>query len=204
MAEFGTSGGERVNGVAVDNSAIYVGGSTTGAFPNQLSEGADDAIVTKFRFNQNPTDIAVTGGNVAENSAIATVAATFTSVDPDFGNTFTYSLAAGTGDTDNSSFSILGNALRTNTSFDFETKSTYSIRVRTTDQGGLFFEKSFTINVTDVNELTLSAASDASGNWTITDTDSTGKNNQLTLRRSGTNFLVTSTVKHFQTVLTHL
>ncbi|WP_219634523.1 hypothetical protein, partial [Flavobacterium chungangense] len=36
---------------------------------------------------------------------------------------------------------------------DFETKSSYSIRLRTADQGGLSFEKTFTINVNNLNEV---------------------------------------------------
>jgi len=72
--------------------------------------------------------------------------------DPDVGNTFTYSLVTGTGSTDNSFFTIDGDQLETAIAFDFETKNSYDIRVRTTDQGGLFFEKQLTINVTNVNE----------------------------------------------------
>jgi len=41
---------------------------------------------------------------------------------------------------------------KTAAAFDFETKSSYSIRVRTTDAGSLTFEKVFTIAVTNVNE----------------------------------------------------
>ncbi len=36
--------------------------------------------------------------------------------------------------------------------FDFEAKAIYNIRVRTTDQSGLFFEQALTINVVDVQE----------------------------------------------------
>ena len=36
--------------------------------------------------------------------------------------------------------------------FDFETKSSYTIRVRSTQGGGVFLEKAFTIAVTDVAE----------------------------------------------------
>ncbi|MDB9415835.1 DUF4114 domain-containing protein [Microcystis aeruginosa] len=39
-----------------------------------------------------------------------------------------------------------------NNSPDFETKNSYSIRVKTTDQGGLSFEKTLTIAVNNVNE----------------------------------------------------
>ncbi len=71
-------------------------------------------------------------------------------------------LVNGVGSADNASFIIVGNQLKAATTFDYETKSNYSIRVRTTDQGGLFFEQQFSIQVTDVNEaptnLLLSAS----------------------------------------------
>ena len=77
---------------------------------------------------------------------------TFSTTDPDAGNTFTYTLVSGTGDTDNGSFTIGGNSLQTAAAFDYEVKNSYSIRVRTTDHGGLSYEQAFTITVTDVNE----------------------------------------------------
>jgi hypothetical protein len=76
----------------------------------------------------------------------------FTTTDPDDTTGFAYSLVAGTGDTDNSSFTIVGDQLRSNAIFDFETKSSYTILVRTTDIEGSFFNKQFTITVADVNE----------------------------------------------------
>ncbi|MCZ8359270.1 MAG: cadherin domain-containing protein [Microcystis sp. LE19-388.1G] len=102
--------------------------------------------------NQAPTDLALSATTVNENVPVNTVIGTFSTTDPDTGNTFTYSLVAGTGDTDNSEFSIVGNQLQINNSPDFETKNSYSIRVKTTDQGGLSFEKTLTITVNDVNE----------------------------------------------------
>jgi hypothetical protein len=102
--------------------------------------------------NQAPTNLALSATTVNENVPVNTVIGTFSSTDPDTGNTFTYSLVAGTGDTDNSAFSIVGNQLQINNSPDFETKNSYSIRVKTTDQGGLSFEKTLTITVNDVNE----------------------------------------------------
>ncbi len=102
--------------------------------------------------NQAPTDLALSATTVNENVAPNTVIGTFSTTDPDTGNSFTYSLIAGTGDTDNTAFSIVGNQLQINNSPDFETKNSYSIRVKTTDQGGLSFEKTLTITVNDVNE----------------------------------------------------
>jgi hypothetical protein len=79
-------------------------------------------------------------------------------VDPDAGNTFTYELVTGAGDADNGAFKIVNGQVLTNATFDFETKSTYTIRIKTTDQGGqLFgaqtFEKSVTITIGNVNDV---------------------------------------------------
>src|SRR5207248_304992 len=70
------------------------------------------------------------------------------------------SLVNGTGDTDNTSFTVdaSGN-LKTAASFDFETKATYSIRVRVTDSIGLFLDKVFTVSVTDINDAPVLNAS---------------------------------------------
>ena len=99
-----------------------------------------------------PTDVALSAASVAENAPTGTAVGTLSTTDPNPGDTFTYTLVAGTGSTDNASFTIAGNALATAAVFNFETKGTCGIRVRSTDQGGLFFEKAFTVTVTDVNE----------------------------------------------------
>lgn len=103
--------------------------------------------------NETPTNINLSANSIAENSGAYATVGTLTTTDPDTANTFTYTLVSGTGDTDNASFNISGNALRASSSFDFETKSSYSVRVRSTDQGGLYTEKVFTINVINTNEL---------------------------------------------------
>ena len=105
------------------------------------------------------------------------------STDPDTGNTFTYSLVTGDGATDNSLFTITGNQLKTNSVLDYETKNSYSIRVKTTDQGGLSFEKQLTIGVTDVPEPpTLNRPS--SGNTFVLNGDS---NERLEVKLTGYN-----------------
>ncbi|MBO1056452.1 MAG: hypothetical protein HEQ27_07975 [Dolichospermum sp. JUN01] len=111
------------------------------------------AVLTIADLNQAPTDLALSATNVNENVAANSVIGTFSSTDVNAGNTFTYSLVSGTGATDNSSFTISGNQLQINASPDFETKFIYNIRVRTTDNGGLTFEKALTINVNNLNEI---------------------------------------------------
>ncbi len=105
-----------------------------------------------FKFNQAPTALSLSNASVPENSAANTLVGTFTTTDPDVGDSHTYSLVSGTGDTDNGAFIIDGNSLKVTSGFDFETKNSYSIRVRTTDAAGSTFEQTFAIHVTDVNE----------------------------------------------------
>jgi Ca2+-binding RTX toxin-like protein len=103
--------------------------------------------------NAAPTDITLSNNSIDENVIADSTVGTFNSTDPDTGNTFTYSLVSGTGSTDNSAFTIVDNQLRINASPDFETKNNYSVRVRTTDQGGLSHEEVFTVNVNDIDEF---------------------------------------------------
>ena len=83
---------------------------------------------------------------VVENSAIGSSVGSFSATDPDAGDTFTYTLVDGDGGADNASFTISGDSLRTAAVFDYEVKNSYSIRVRSTDPGGLSVEKVFTID----------------------------------------------------------
>ncbi|MCP9859613.1 MULTISPECIES: ELWxxDGT repeat protein [unclassified Cyanobium] len=115
-------------------------------------EGYGNNELFSIDINNAPTDIALSAGTINENVAANTVVGTFSSTDPDTANTFNYSLVAGSGATDNSAFTIVGNQLQINASPDFETKNSYNIRVRTTDQGGLSFEKALTVTVNNVNE----------------------------------------------------
>ena len=118
--------------------------------------------------NQAPTDIALSASSLAENNASNATVGTLTATDVDAGSTHTFTLVSGAGSTDNAAFNLSGNALRLTGSADFEAKSSYSVRVRATDAGGLFFEKAFAITVTDVNEApTISAIS---GQTTAEDT----------------------------------
>ncbi|MBE9058959.1 FG-GAP-like repeat-containing protein, partial [Sphaerospermopsis sp. LEGE 08334] len=148
-------------GTANPFDGINVGNSSTPTLADIDGDGDLDAVVgvndgtLKYftaNFNQTPTNLTLSSTTFAENQIIGTVIGNFTTTDPDTGNTFTYSLVSGTGDTDNSSFTIAGNELKTNAAFNYETKNSYSIRVRTTDQGGLSFEKELTIGVSNVNE----------------------------------------------------
>ena len=64
--------------------------------------------------------------------ASGTAVGTLSSTDPDGGGTHSTRSSAGTGSTDNGSFSITGTSLKTASGFNFEKKSSYAIRVRRT------------------------------------------------------------------------
>lgn len=102
--------------------------------------------------NAAPTALTLSANSIAENVAANSTVGTLTTTDPDAGDSFTYSLVSGSGSTDNAAFNISGSALRITSSPNFETKSSYTVRVRTTDEGGLFFEKDFAITITDAND----------------------------------------------------
>jgi LPXTG-site transpeptidase (sortase) family protein len=108
--------------------------------------------VTVTNVNEAPTNISLSSSSLAENRPENTTVGSLSTTDVDNSSTFTYTLVSGTGSTDNGFFNISGSALRTSETFDYETRNSYSIRVRSTDQGGLFTEKIFTITVTNVKE----------------------------------------------------
>jgi hypothetical protein len=133
---------------------------TKSSYSIRIRSTDQDGLFTEKTFtisvtdaNRAPTDISLSSTSIAENAGANATVGTLSTTDPDSGNTFTYSLVAGTGDTDNAAFNISGALLRATNSFNFETKSSYSIRIRSTDQDGLFTEKTFTISVTDVPEV---------------------------------------------------
>lgn len=123
--------------------------------------------------NTAPTDLALSNTTLPENGAANSVVGQLTTTDPDAGDTFTYTLVPGTGDTDNAAFSIVNDQLQINASPDFEAQDSYAIRVQSTDQGGLSVEKVFTVNITDVNEqptqiaLSQSAVEENSATGTV-------------------------------------
>lgn len=99
--------------------------------------------------NAAPAGLVLSVSSVAENETIGTVVGTFSTTDADTGDTHTYTLVSGSGDTDNANFTIDGTSLKTAVSFDYETQSSQMIRVETDDGNGGTLEQIFTISITD-------------------------------------------------------
>ena len=117
----------------------------------------ENFVITVSNLNEAPTNILLSNTMVDENQPVTTLVGTLTAIDPDTGGIFTFSLICAAPSADDMSFNISGTNLRTSTTFDFETKSTYNMCIRVTDQGGLSFDKSFVITVNDVIENTAPA-----------------------------------------------
>jgi hypothetical protein len=135
-------------------------GYTLQATGGGLAPGATAA----FTVQDVITGVGLSNSSVPEFRPVGTLVGALSTA-PGTGRTFTYSLVSGAGSADNGSFAISGNRLLTADAFDAGTRSSYSVRVRTTDQSGLSLDQPFTITITDDPALTLSG-----GTLTVTGT----------------------------------
>jgi hypothetical protein len=145
--------GANVSAATTAESAA-AGGSYMGGVKTTSSGTASGSLT----WNQQPTDITLLSSSLAENVALGSTCGTLNTTDANTGDTFTYSLVSGAGDTDNSAFSISGQNLDLNVIPDYETKSSYSIRLRSTDACGLYFEETFVITIININEAPVITA----------------------------------------------
>ncbi|MEP2023950.1 Ig-like domain-containing protein, partial [Reichenbachiella sp.] len=159
----------------VDNADFYIGGAnghtlfTSTSFDHSAkstysirvnaADGQSVSLDKSFTIsinpvdnNQIPTQITLDNSSILENNAIGDVIGNLSTSDDDLDDTHTYSLVAGTGSSDNARFSIDGNMLKANGVFDYETRSSYDVRIQTNDGSGGTFSKSFTISITNQPE----------------------------------------------------
>ncbi|MCD0489495.1 YDG domain-containing protein [Pedobacter sp. MC2016-14] len=136
--------------------------------------GISGAVSANYSFNYQPgvltvkpgapTTITLNAVTLYENRPAGTSAGTLSSTSDDPSATFTYSMVSGTGDTDNALFALSGTSVNTTAGLNFENKSAYKIRVKSTTQYGLSLEKELSISLADVNEIPVM---DAIANQTI-------------------------------------
>ena len=96
--------------------------------------------------NRPPTDIALSPDSIAEHSANGAVVGGLSTVDPDVGDTFSYELLDNAG----GRFALSGSQIvvADGTLLDYAAAASYTILVRSTDEGGLSVEKDLTISLT--------------------------------------------------------
>jgi hypothetical protein len=116
-----------------------------------LTSNSASVNITVNPINDAPDSVLISVANINEN-LIATIGLLSTQ-DVDSNQVFTYSLVSGIGSTHNSSFNIVNNELHNTVSFNYELLNLLSIRVKTTDQGGLSKEQIFLITVNNINDI---------------------------------------------------
>ncbi|WP_020528087.1 gliding motility-associated C-terminal domain-containing protein [Flexithrix dorotheae] len=168
VEQSGLSGSQNITSVTGSGTTYEISVSTgtgVGSLALKMTDNTNlDKVIENLVFtgesynanivlNNDPTDIALSGNQVDEGVAVGAVVGNFSTTDTDGSDTHTYTLIAGTGDTDNASFTIVGTQLQTAEVFDFSTKNSYQIRVETNDGNGGTFQKAFTISVSEVNNI---------------------------------------------------
>ena len=106
--------------------------------------------ITVNNLNDDPSDIALDNSSIDENNTANFVIGNLSTTDPDALDTHTYTIVDSY--MDFASFSIDENKLVMSGASNFELKSSYTVKVKSADLAGSFFEKEFVILISDVNE----------------------------------------------------
>tara|TARA_R110002012_G_scaffold194930_1_gene362708 strand:+ start:1935 stop:4247 length:2313 start_codon:yes stop_codon:yes gene_type:complete len=143
---------------AANGTVTYVpaaNNNTNVSFTYKVNNGVQDSNTSTATVNVTavpdaPTNIILSAVSIEEGNSIGDAVGSMQATDAD-GASHTFALVTGTGSTNNSSFSITGTSLKAAEVFDFSVKSSYSIRLRATDPDGGYFEKAFTISITETS-----------------------------------------------------
>ncbi|MEO9965289.1 MAG: T9SS type A sorting domain-containing protein [Reichenbachiella sp.] len=158
QVEAGTNIGSLTPTVSLSSEATYSPQgvqdfSSVVTYRSTAGDGREqDWDVTVTEALADPTDILLSETSIDENLTSNSVVGDLASEDASFSDSFTYTFTSGAGDDDNALFDINIDELLLIPSADFETKSSYNIRLQTNDGNGGLFEKTLTITINDVNE----------------------------------------------------
>jgi len=122
-----------------DNYAQFNFRVTDGKFS---SDDYHTATIKVIGVNDAPTDIAIKNIAYSDYRTLSNAVATLTTADPDSGDSFTYSLVNGTGNEDNAAFTLNGDKLTLNPTYQHAANTPYHVRVRSTDAAGAYIEES--------------------------------------------------------------
>ncbi|MEQ9306971.1 MAG: cadherin repeat domain-containing protein, partial [Marinoscillum sp.] len=100
--------------------------------------------------NESPTDISLSSTSIYENNAAGTVVGTASTTDDDNDDSHTYTVVPDFADADKFEFS--GNQLQSTELFNYEARSSYTIRVQVEDAAGAQYVEDFTIQISDGTE----------------------------------------------------
>lgn len=116
----------------------------TGPYVHSLSNMDDN----KLKEGQLPPDtITISNSSIEEGNLPGAFIGKLLTADADSLDSHTYKFVPGDGADDNHSFTLSGDLLLASETFDYETKNAYSVRIRSTDEAGNFYEMAFTIMI---------------------------------------------------------
>ena len=164
----GTVGGYSLSGLTRINSTTYSAQFTVTSGGTDVAAGSDvpvSIVLADAAGNQNtafttpisqandsingnaPTVLSLSNASVQTTSGANALVGVLSTTDASVGDTFTYAIVPGAGDTNNAAFTLVnGNNLTVNDPATLGS-GTYSVRIRTTDSGGNQLEQTFTITV---------------------------------------------------------
>jgi hypothetical protein len=164
---------------------------TTDVVTGLYYDGLVSVSVTNV--NEPPTGIDLSSSSISENVPTGTTIGTLSTYDPDAGDTFTYTLIDPLQYPDNVNFTITGAVLKSKSVFNYETKDTYLIGVRSTDALGSNADELIYIYITD-STITVTASAttnvtcNGGSNGVITVSNATGGTAAYTYSKDGTNY----------------
>ncbi len=105
-----------------------------------------------LNFNESPTDLLLSNSVFQDDIELDGFIGELSTIDTDGETEFTYALSEGEGAIHNDMFAVVGNRLQANDCFKCSDINTYSIRLSTTDAGGLTYSKAFQLDLRRVLE----------------------------------------------------
>ena len=175
--------------------------SADGTWGNPVYSGFTIYDFENAPVNRAPSALYLTSTSFNEGVAVGTVVSALSTADPDGDTAFTYELVPGEGSANNGVFTIQGSFLKTAAAVDYEilANKNLSIRVKTTDAGGLSLEQIFTVTVLNVTTddddgdgLTEAEEQALGTNPLLADTDGDGLSDKAE-QTAGTNPLLADT-----------
>ncbi|MFZ1754605.1 MAG: Ig-like domain-containing protein, partial [Caldilineaceae bacterium] len=115
----------------------YVFYAVSNATPG-IDRVSTSLLVNVTPVNDPPTAISLSRANVAENAPEGTPVGRFQATDVDKDDLHTFFILSGQ---DGAAFQLNGDQLLTQMPFDYETKSSYTVRVKVTDSGNASYEQ---------------------------------------------------------------
>lgn len=134
--------------------------AASGPFFVRVTSGATDEVqvyqldielATAIDPSSPPTDIMLSASTAIDDVAAGTLVGTLTTTDPDMGDIFTYLIVS---DTSGGAFGIDGDRLEVANSglLTFESSTSETVRIRTTDLGANSYEENFDITIVNAND----------------------------------------------------